>query len=156
MDANFWNLILASKGDAKALTSRLNDVSDEDLVQFSKDYYQALINLNRWDIWGAGYVMSGGMSDDGFRYFRSWIIGKGEETYQTALNSPDDLGSFAENEEEFENEMLEYASTGLLEERELSDPRESFEVSADDDPEGEEWDEDSVYEMFPKLAKQFG
>jgi hypothetical protein len=100
--------------------------------------------------------MAGGMGDDSFHYFRSWIIGKGKSAYETALSSPDDLGPFASEDDEFENELLEYAVLDVLEERELDDPAEEFEGSPDDAPQGEAWDEDDVYDLYPKLNKQFG
>ncbi len=155
MDANFWPTIKASSGDPAKLTALLKDKSNEDVSAFGSTFYQLLINLNRWEIWGAGYVMAGGMSDDSFHYFRSWIIGKGEEAYETALKSPDDLGQFAGEDDDFDNELLEYVAVEILEERGVEDPRESPDGFADDEPKGEEWDEDEVYAKYPKLAAQF-
>ena len=155
MDVNFWPTIKASSGDPAKLTALLKDKSNEDVIAFGSTFYQLLINLNRWEIWGAGYVMAGGMSDDSFHYFRSWIIGKGEEAYETALKSPDDLGQFAGEDDDFDNELLEYVAVEVLEERGVEDPRESPDGFADDEPKGEEWDEDEVYAKYPKLAAQF-
>ena len=33
----------------------------------------------RWDLWGAAYLANGGCSDDGFDYFRGWLIGQGRK-----------------------------------------------------------------------------
>lgn len=156
MTAAFWNTIKVSGGDAESLKVELTKLSDADLTVFRSDYFQALINLNKWEIWGAGYVMAGGMSDDSFHYFRSWIIGNGQECYETALSAPDDLGAFASEEHEFENELFEYSVIDLLEERGLPDPADQSETQPDDEPSGEPWDEDTVCDLYPKLAKQFG
>ena len=35
--------------------------------------------------------MNGGCSDDGFQYFRNWIISRGKEVYYAAKENPDNL-----------------------------------------------------------------
>ncbi len=42
-------------------------------------------------MWCAGYIMNGGCSDDGFEYFRNWVISRGKETYYNAKQNPDSL-----------------------------------------------------------------
>lgn len=42
-------------------------------------------------MWCAGYIMNGGCSDDGFEYFRNWVISRGKETYYAAKENPDSL-----------------------------------------------------------------
>ena len=81
----------------------LKSKSIAEVVAFASEFYQGLIDLNQWSVWGAGYVMAGGMSDDGFHCFRSWILGKGQEAYEIAMNSPDDLGQFATPNDVFDN-----------------------------------------------------
>jgi hypothetical protein len=100
--------------------------------------------------------MADGMSDDGFHYFRSWILGKGKAVYDLALSSPDELGAFGKPDDEFDNELLEYAAVEVLEKRGIADPTESLDASPDDVPVGEPWEEDDVYDLYPKLAKKFG
>ena len=39
----------------------------------------------------AAYVINGGASDDGFYYFRCWLIGMGRRVYEAALADPDSL-----------------------------------------------------------------
>ncbi len=156
MLADFWEVIQESGGDPIKLYSVLAKRSSEDIVSFAREFNRALIKLNQWEIWGAGYVMAGGMSDDGFHYFRSWIIGRGKDAFETALVSPDDLGKFAALDDEFENESLEYVALELLEEQGVPDPRGEFDVFPDDRPSGEAWNEDEVFAKYPKLAAQFG
>lgn len=45
----------------------------------------------RWDLWGAAYLLNGGCSDDGFEYFRGWLIAQGREVFERALQDPDVL-----------------------------------------------------------------
>jgi hypothetical protein len=164
----FWELIDLARArttpdgasaDPAALQAVLDPLSTPDVMTFAQEFYRALVRLNRWSIWGAGYVMSDGMGDDSFHYFRSWIIGKGRQAFETALTSADDLGQFVTGDEEegFDNELLEYVPLTVLEERGIEeDPRDDIEEDADDEPEGEAWDEDSVGDLYPKLSAQFG
>lgn len=42
-------------------------------------------------LWAAGYVANGGCSDDGFEYFRGWLVTRGREVFERALADPDSL-----------------------------------------------------------------
>ncbi|MFF2042750.1 DUF4240 domain-containing protein [Kitasatospora sp. NPDC058170] len=45
----------------------------------------------RAPLWGAAYVINGGCSDDGFDYFRGWLITQGRVTFERAIADPDAL-----------------------------------------------------------------
>jgi hypothetical protein len=161
MTDKHWALIHAAGGDPDRLFAELTPLSTEELMDFGRAYSEALIELNRWEIWGAGFVMGRSlgwwMSGDSFHYFRSWIIGHGKAAYDIALSSPDDLGQFHGGEDdEFENELLEYVVLDVLEERGVEDdPRDTADGNADDTPRGTEFDPNTVHAQFPKLAAQF-
>jgi hypothetical protein len=115
-----------------------------------------MCDLNQWRLWAAGYVIAGGMSDDSFHYFRSWIIGKGQKVFEVAMKDPDELGPFIDNPE-VDNELLEYVPVDLLKERGLEeDPRDRSDRRTDEEPKGEPFEEDTVVAAFPKLAALFG
>jgi uncharacterized protein DUF4240 len=135
--------------DAEELRTLLTAVEDEDLLGFVRTFEAEHERLNTWAVWGAGYVAAGGMSDDGFRYFRSWLIGKGRDAVETALTDPDDLADFLDGST-VENEELEYAAFDLLEERGLD--RELVEQDTDSDPTGVPFDEDTVATTYPRIA----
>jgi hypothetical protein len=42
-------------------------------------------------LWAAAFVINGGCSDDGFEYFRGWLITRGREVFERALADPDSL-----------------------------------------------------------------
>jgi hypothetical protein len=42
-------------------------------------------------ICGAAYIIDGGCSDDGFEYFRCWLISRGKETFIKLKANPDSL-----------------------------------------------------------------
>lgn len=161
-DARFWEIIDKSRAgsgpldpsaEPERLAEVLNELDNAELTDFGATYYRKLCDLNAWPLWGAGYVLGGGMSDDGFHYFRSWIIGKGEAAFNQALTDPDGISSFVEDDCELDNELLEYVATEIAEGRGLQDPRdETGDANADDDPSGAAWEEDSVHLQFPKCV----
>lgn len=134
----------------------LSLLSDEEVQEFMREFYRKLVELNRWDLWAAGYVICGGMSDDSFHYFRSWIIGKGRQCYETALLNPSSLVPFLDDPE-VDNELLEYVALEVLEGRGIEDdPRAELEGDADGEPSGEPFDEETVDELYPALAEFAG
>jgi len=46
---------------------------------------------NKIDLWGAAYLINGGCSDDGFDYFRGWLIAQGREVFERTVADPDAL-----------------------------------------------------------------
>lgn len=45
----------------------------------------------RNDVWGAGYTLDGGMGDDSFTDFCSWLVSRGRAAYEAVLINPDAL-----------------------------------------------------------------
>jgi hypothetical protein len=43
----------------------------------------------------AAYLVNGGCSDDGFEYFRGWLIMQGREVYERVVADPDVLAGLA-------------------------------------------------------------
>lgn len=43
------------------------------------------------DLWGAAYLINGGCSDDGFEYFRGWLMAQGRDVFERAVADPDSL-----------------------------------------------------------------
>lgn len=97
--------------------------------------------------------MNGGCSDDGFKYFRDWLISEGQEVYESAVAEPDSLVSFAKRDY-FELEHYGYSAlhafslfgAGELE-RDFS-----LEIAV---PTGVEWKEDDLPKLFPMLAAKY-
>ena len=49
----------------------------------------------RSSLWAAAYVINGGCSDDGFDYFRGWLMLQGREAFGQAVADPDSLADLA-------------------------------------------------------------
>jgi hypothetical protein len=160
-EERFWGLVeQARDGDSSASPDQMAEIltplSDEDVSDFGALFYSKVCDLNQWRLWGAGYVIAGGMSDDSFHYFRSWIVGKGRSVFEIALNNPDGLGSFVDDPD-VNNELLEYVAVEILERRgKQEDPRDRSVRRADGQPTGEPFDEETVGDDFPRLTSQFG
>jgi hypothetical protein len=161
-EEQFWGLIdrardgRAESADADRLAAVLRPLSTDEIAAFGLMFYEKICDLNSWPLWGAGYVIAGGMSDDGFHYFRSWIIGKGKRVFDLAVANPDALGPDVDDPE-VENEAIEYACLDLLEDRGITDdPRDRSSRQADGTPSGAAFDESKVQIVFPKLNALFG
>jgi hypothetical protein len=159
--ADFWSLINQARvtggptgpsASPDALKKVLSELPPEAVQEFAREFSRKLIELNRWDLWAAGYAICGGMGDDSFHYFRSWIIGKGPECFEAAVKDPSGLLPYLDNSE-YDNELLEYVALEVLESLGITeDPRDGEEGNPDDEPSGEPFDEDEVTDRFPHLA----
>jgi hypothetical protein len=97
-EQKFWNLIERSLQNSTNqdeqepwLISELQKLSNEEIIGFRLRTDKLLYDTYTSEMWCAGFVMNGGCSDDGFEYFRCWIISRGENVYNEAKNNPDSL-----------------------------------------------------------------
>ncbi|MEZ5774586.1 MAG: DUF4240 domain-containing protein [Hyphomicrobiaceae bacterium] len=168
----FWSLVGASLaaddgeyGQLEALQSALRELSLEEIVGFEMTFRRLLNEAYTWDLWGAAYVANGGCSDDGFEYFRRWLISRGRAVYEAALADPDSLGAMDpgvgpdgiwENEEIYDAAGNVYAEKGGA-----GEVAEHADIEAGLDglePDGTPFEEegDDLEKRFPKLWKRFG
>lgn len=109
----------------------------------------------RWDLWGAAYIINGGCSDDGFEYFRCWLIGQGREVFDRAVAEPDSLADILTgDEDDVECEDLLYAADRAHEDL-IGDPLPPREFSGSPEPAGRQWEEDELDSLFPRLSARF-
>jgi hypothetical protein len=164
-DHQFWQLI----GDHPPLgTEDGDDFADgvrERLAELSPDEVRAFDDvLNRklgaactWPLWAAGYLLNGGCSDDGFLYFRGWLVAQGRAVYEAALADPDSLADATRPdpaEDDCECEELLYVAMAVYEQQTGEElPR--SEVLRRDVPPGESWDFEDDAEMAGRLPRLF-
>lgn len=167
----FWKMIDDSRTNAhgdfglqiELLRKRMRDLPPNEIVSFQALFSDLLIDSYRWDLWAAAYLINGGCSDDGFHYFRSWLISKGESVYENALSDPESLTKVITGEDRkhgCELESFEYVASEVWQEK-TGKERGEFPHSRrrqPRSPRGEEWNEDrtELQRRFPILWKEFG
>lgn len=107
----------------------------------------------RWDLWAAAYIINGGCSDDGFRYFRDWLISEGRSVFEKALKDPDSLADLP-HVDPAELESFGYVALDLHEEKGAGRMPRSAAVE-EREPAGEPWDEDAVGDLLPRLDAKY-
>jgi hypothetical protein len=167
-EAGFWNIIedagRKSNGDgdrlAELVQTRLAELPPADIQAFDRIFDAKMRAAYSWPLWGAGWLFRGGCSDDGFEYFRCWVISRGRKVYESAVADPDSLVALADpdkDDEDYECEPLLYAAT------EAYRLATGTELPAPDPiplgkPHGEEWDfedEQAMAERLPRLSAAF-
>lgn len=92
---DFWKLVDAHREgddyDLDGLEGALGAMSTNDILAFQHWIYERLNESYRGDLWAAAYLVNGGCSDDGFDYFRAWLISRGKKVFDAALANPDSL-----------------------------------------------------------------
>ena len=53
-----------------------------------------------WGLWGVAYLVNGGCSDDGFEYFRNWLVLQDRDVFEAAVRHPDSLADVVDPDEE--------------------------------------------------------
>jgi hypothetical protein len=154
----FWTIIEAARrkagddleGRVDALGAQLAALSAQELQSFQALYDEQIRRSFRWDLWGAAYLMNGGCSDDGFRYFRDWLISEGPHTFEAALRSPESLADLP-RVELAELELYGYVALQAYEAKTGGELARDFstEIAA---PTGTQWVEDDLPALFPRLA----
>ena len=78
-----WRLVEQARGDtggddaeavAARMTALLAQREPAEIVAFVQPLWDLLIASYRADLWAAAYMINGGASDDGFDYFRGWLV----------------------------------------------------------------------------------
>ncbi len=106
----FWTLIEDARTDARRgstpwtrldpaaelLVLRLSALDPEEILAFDAILTVKLGMSYRWDLWGAAYIINNGCSDDGFDYFRGWLIAQGRAVFEAAIRNPESLADAAE------------------------------------------------------------
>src|SRR5690606_25571550 len=115
-DAQFWKMLESTLDDdpdeqLQRLRDRLMQLAPQEVVSFDEHIHRRLNEAYRHDLWGAAYLINGGASDDGFEYFRLWLIGRGQRVFESALKDPDLLATLVpEDIEDAEFESLLYVA----------------------------------------------
>ena len=98
-------------------------------------------------------MINGGCSDDGFAYFRSWLISRGRVVYEAAVRDPDSLAAIVDpGRDDYEFEDLWGVAQRIYEERTGEEPPGADDPGRDE-PAGRRWDFDDDEQRSRKLRK---
>ena len=160
----FWKIIADARSDARddeaflsRIDARLRSLAPEDLLEFEGQFNKILAESYAWRLWGAAYLMNGGCSDDGFEYFRAWLMAQGRQTYEKALEDPDTLALLVNPEGELEEFM--YLARQAYEAKTGEEMPDTVFHGATRPELGEGWDFEDATEMqkrYPKLFAKYG
>ena len=156
----FWALIEAARRNgadcdrqAATLGAQLGQLSPVQIVQFDEEMRARLVESYRWDLWGVAYLINGGASDDGFEYFRAWLIAQGRDYFAAALGDPERAADRAEAGEA-ECEAILYVAAEAYETK-TGEQLPPSRVRYPAEPAGQPWDEDDLEARFPAVARRF-
>jgi len=99
-----WRLVEQARADtggddaeavAARMTALLAQREPAEIVAFVQPLWDLLIASYRADLWAAAYMINGGASDDGFDYFRGWLVSQGRAVYNQATADPDSLAGLS-------------------------------------------------------------
>ncbi|TPW06407.1 MAG: hypothetical protein FD125_259 [bacterium] len=170
-EARFWAIVdrTAVHGSdperqVEALRSELEALSADDVVAFRNAFEAQLARAYTWDLWAVAYVVHGGASDDGFEYFRRWMVSRGRAVFERLLARPDDLPDLlvAEVDGVLEFEEILYVTDEVWAGKTGQDgadmPGDPASMTMGREPGGEPFDEDPQHlaQRLPKTWARFG
>ncbi|MFJ3788767.1 DUF4240 domain-containing protein [Kitasatospora sp. NPDC090091] len=100
----FWDVVEQCRRAADTLEERLVRLEEElsrrplaDVVRFQVRLEEVVDDAYTWELWAAADRIKGGWcSDDGFFYFRLWLVGCGRAAFERVLGDPDSLAELPE------------------------------------------------------------
>ena len=175
-EEQFWAIVQTAVDEAgddeeaylEVVKRELSKLSLKEMIGFRLRTDKLLYDSYTSEMWCAGYLMNGGCSDDGFEYFRLWVISRGRKVYEAAMANPDNLIDYIGDDDEmdfFEFESFWYVALEAFEEAvdaELYDyvDDDNFKTCEGNYPNFEfNWEEDepeSMQKLCPRLFEKFG
>ena len=174
-EEQFWTIVQTAVDEAgddedeylEVAKRELSKLSLKEMVGFRLRTDKLLYDSYTSEMWCAGYLMNGGCSDDGFEYFRLWVISRGRKAYEAAMANPDNLIDYIGDDDEmdfFEFESFWFVALEAFEEAvdaELYDyvDDDNFKTCEGNYPNFEfNWEEDepkSMQKLCPRLFEKF-
>ncbi len=118
----YWSIIAASlersddqDDQEEFLIRRVQQLSPKEMIGFRLMTDKLLHDTYNSEMWCAAYIINGGCSDDGFEYFRCWVISRGKDVYYNAKANPDSLISQLDEGDFYEFESFWYVANEAFE-----------------------------------------
>lgn len=159
---DFWKLIETSRRDVEDVDEQMGKLQEllvklpvDDILGFDTCFQECIRDAYTWELWGAAYIVNGGCSDDGFDYFIGWLIAQGRKSFDAVLTDPEMLGAIAEPDDHVECERMWSAAAIAYEAKTGKDDFYKISKGVTRQLRGEAWDEETVDQLYPKLARKF-
>ncbi|NEC03710.1 DUF4240 domain-containing protein [Streptomyces sp. SID7909] len=102
MDVNkFWDLVEEARHAAGSpsgaeetvarATALLAAREPQEIIDAQQILWDLMATSYRAPLWAAAYLINGGCSDDGFDYFRGWLIAQGRIVFEDVVADADKL-----------------------------------------------------------------
>jgi hypothetical protein len=159
-DSQFWAIIEAGgpygvddqQRQLASVRRQLRNLPATEVMDCYRLFCQKMIDSQTWDLWGAAYLIHHGCSDDGFVYFRAWLISQGRAIYTAAVENPDSLAAVTSVDRDYHFELLYALPRQVYEELTGQDmPRLRLNWPAN--PSGKKWDFDDREEFAKRLPR---
>ena len=158
-DNIFWDIIEIARNNSEnnsefieVLSNNLESFKATEIRRFEKIFLTKFEELNYWEIWALAYIVQRGCGNDGFDYFKSWVISKGQKAFETIKDlDVNKLKTFFDEDSQLE-EMLNLAEnvyelkTGALMQPVIVKKQRLL---------GKKWSEENIESEFPILCKIF-
>ena len=174
-ESEFWQLIdkvnmnqeADDYADTNELIGTLSKLAPAEIIEFERIFREKLLENDHFNVMLPLKIIDDYVGDDSYLYYRCWLIAHGQEVVEGVLKEPDFLADFVTEDTEPDLEDLLYVSTdafklstGKDEEDDTFPRSQNFkpELNYDFCPvptKGEEWDEDDLPTLAPKLWKMF-
>lgn len=168
----YWSIVAKSLKSTSGqdeqeqfLINEIGKLTPKQMIGFHLRTDKLLYDTYNSEMWCAGYIMNGGCSDDGFEYFRNWVISRGRDTYYKAKENPDNLVSEVDDDlEMYDFESFWYVALEAFKQKTGKDlydyiDEDRFKTSEGQYPQLKlTWQEDdpaSMKKICPKLFERF-
>jgi hypothetical protein len=164
----FWTLIEEAREqvldtrDASGIADRASELlarrSPQEITAAQQVLWDLMADSYRNLLWAAAYLLNGGCSDDGFDYFRGWLIAQGRAVFERVVADPDVLAELpdvrAAAAEEIDCECEETLSIAWNAHQKATGealPADAFTIRYPDVDPAEDFDFDDHQEMSRRL-----
>lgn len=162
-EERFWSLIDTGRAEAghdieghfESLEAALSGCSHEELIDFERLLDHYMNQTYTWELWADDYIINGGCSDDGFEYFRVWLISQGKSAVKNALTDPESLAELIPDDSDWEAEFEEllYLAQNIYEQKTGNEMPRSSHLPHPKNPSGERWEAEDLPTRYPRLIE---
>jgi hypothetical protein len=171
----FWQLLQDSVKEsedynsdtASILVEKLVEMDKESILEFEQVLRSKLIEAENFTVMIPLQVFDSFIGEDAFLYYRCWLVSRGKEVYEKSFEDPDHLATVVDEDTETEfSELLDVTTEAYSIKTGIDDEDETFPrdvavmkgLDIDDfsrETKGEEWSEDDIPKLAPKLWAMF-